>query len=720
MFVKNKTKLDFSKIPARKSPDYLKKIMRTVDRPDDREKVMRYLPLELGDVRLIKTNNILENYDWSDYEKIPEGIVEFVADPDYLHFLTKYILNLELLPYQLAILRMMWLKPFFMFIGSRGAAKSFLLAVYIVCRLIMHQGCRICVVGAALRQSLVVFNYVVNIWNNAPVLQDICGGSNAYPRRDINMHYWEVGLSKVTFLPLGDGETIRGQRANIVASDEFGSVNREVFETVVRGFAAVKSEGVTFNVAQAARNELKGLLPDDPENPDNSKENLGNILKGNQIIVSGTPSFEFNHFYKYFQYYRAIILSGGNKDELREQFPEFANEEDIDATEYCIVRLPYSELPPGLMDDSILSQGRATMDKFIFMMEYCACFARDSAGFFPASVVQRSTCPMEYPDGKKMTFYPCLELPKEIQCVMGIDPASESDNFAINIVAVFGSWRGTVYQWVTNRRDFEKLLRDKLVSSDIVDYQTFCIKKIRSLTHRFNIKLLVLDDGGGGLAIREGLKDPSKFVNAKDQPFLDMDDENTEAMDGLRILKMISFRDATWRRESHWGLKKDIELRKLLFPEFDIAKIALEEFKDEVMGKQETHDTIHDCWDELEQMKREMILIKHEITSITGQEKWDVPTAYGLSKELDKQKMKKDRFTSLLLANWGVRLLDTEDEMDKLHNPQHPHVGGVTSKSPIAEGQPMYYGVGAKKMKNGKYYTGGSGGSIYDINLSKN
>lgn len=714
MLVKAKTKVNYKHIPNVTDPKYMRKLKKAIENKEDVDVLLKYLPLEIGDAREIELERIFASHDWDDVEKTPEAIVQFVMDPDYLRFLTKYVLNLDLLPYQLAILRMMWTKPQLMFIGSRGAAKSFITAVYIVLRLLMHQNCRVCVVGAALRQSLVVFNYIVNIWNNAPVLQDICGGKDKGPKRDINMHYWNLGRSKATFLPLGDGETIRGQRANVICADEFSSIDPEVFETVVKGFAAVKSEGVYTNVHAAFRNKLMDEI--EPEDtPVVEPGNVKNILKGNQIILSGTPSFEFNHFYKYYKYYRAIILTGGKREKLKELFPDFDNKEDIDSSEYCIIRIPCTHLPPGLMDENIIAQSRATMDRSIFLMEYAACFTRDSAGFFPMSMIQRATCPIEFPDGNKHTFYPCLES-DGFSSVMGIDPASEADNFAINIVGMFGGWRGVVYQWTTNRKAFEAMLKEKILDPNIVDYHTFCIKHIRGLVRRFNVKLVVLDDGGGGVAIREGLRDPDKFLDSKDQAILDMDDENAEIMDGIHMLKMANFRSADWRREAHQGLKKDLSEKTLMFPEYNMIEIGKATFANQYLGHN-LIDDISDCVYEIEQCKKEMIMIKLETTA-NGTERWDVPNIKGPKTTGGDEVMKKDRFTSLLLANYGARTLNFENEIEALHQREMPTAAGVTRNTKLTnKDEPAYYGVGIRKMQNSKYYTGGS--SFYDVNFNR-
>ena len=52
-----------------------------------------------------------------------------------------------------------------------------MLALYILLRATFDQGVKIVVAGAGLRQSGLVFGAMQQIWDNAPVLQDINGGA---------------------------------------------------------------------------------------------------------------------------------------------------------------------------------------------------------------------------------------------------------------------------------------------------------------------------------------------------------------------------------------------------------------------------------------------------------------------------------------------------------------------------------------------------------------
>lgn len=656
------------------------------------------------DIRHHKFENMLLLPEWFNQDNIIENTAQLCRDPNYLHFLTKYILNINLLPFQCVILNMLWHKPLPMLIASRGAGKSYLLSVYIVLRALLHQGCKICVVGGSLRQSMVLFNYIQNIWDNAPILQDICGGKKNAPKRDIHICTWKCGDSVVNFLPLGNGEKIRGQRANVIISDEYASIPAQVFETVVRGFAAVKSDGVHLNVAKAYKGKIVKYLGN--ASAQEYSEAMDEILSkepaksktkldGNQIVIAGTASYRFNHFYKYFSYYRSIILSGGDPGILSREFPDMPIPEDLDSGKYGIIRLPYNKVPEGMMDSTILSQGRATMDPQIFDMEYGCIFPDDSEGFYLASWLQKCTCPIA---DRNIDFPPKIKGDKDKQYVMGIDPASEDDNFAINIVELNDTYRAVVYQWTTNRKDFEDAKRIGAIASDVNDYNTFIIRQIRDLCRRFSIALIVMDSGGGGISVREGLRDPDKLIDSRDEMILDMDDPMTQGLPGRRILKMIQFANYKWRVDSHHGLRKDILEQKILFPSYDIAVQTASEAKDISEGK--FYDTISDCYLEIEQCKQETTLIQHSQTDM-HREKWDIPKVAGVDSNSNKRYLKKDRFSSLLLSNWGCRIL--EEEPDIKSGRSYTQFGGTIQdwqNAPTGAFKSIYMGKGTAAVKN--------------------
>ena len=80
--------------------------------------------------------------------------------PEYFSFISKEIFNIEILPVQGLMLQELWNRKFPMLIASRGFGKSFVLSLYAMMRALLFQGRKIIVVGAAFRQSKVLFEYM--------------------------------------------------------------------------------------------------------------------------------------------------------------------------------------------------------------------------------------------------------------------------------------------------------------------------------------------------------------------------------------------------------------------------------------------------------------------------------------------------------------------------------------------------------------------------------
>ena len=217
-------------------------------------------------------------------------VIKIMRDPRYFQWTVKKLLNIELLPEQVVVLRELWTKAFPMYIASRGFGKSFLLAVYAILRCTLVPGTKIVIVGAAFRQSKVIFEYMDTIWKHAPLLRSICG-DNSGPRRDVDRCTMRINESWAMAVPLGDGSKIRGLRAHTIIADEFNSIPVDIYETVVAGFTAVSSDP-TGNVKEAAKRKRMQEKGEWSERMESSYQDR----RSNQSIISGTCGYDFAHF----------------------------------------------------------------------------------------------------------------------------------------------------------------------------------------------------------------------------------------------------------------------------------------------------------------------------------------------------------------------------------------------------------------------------------------
>jgi hypothetical protein len=117
-----------------------------------------WLRLNKEDVKDL--NNPLTDMSEWEQNNFHLHILKIMRNPKYLHWTVKQLLNIDLLPEQVVILQELWSKSFPMYIASRGFGKSFLLAVYATLRCLLVPGSKIVIVGAAFRQSKVIFEYM--------------------------------------------------------------------------------------------------------------------------------------------------------------------------------------------------------------------------------------------------------------------------------------------------------------------------------------------------------------------------------------------------------------------------------------------------------------------------------------------------------------------------------------------------------------------------------
>ena len=626
----------------------------------------------------------------ADRDDMLERIAWLMVRPEYFSFVCKYILNIELLPFQSLLLYEMWNRKFPMLIGSRGMGKSFILSVYPLLRALFMPRRKIVVVGAAFRQSKVLFEYMDTIWKNAPILRDLCG-SNSGPRRDVDRCVMHINQSTITCLPLGDGSKIRGQRANDIIADEFASIPRDIFENVVAGFAAVAASPSEKVKSKAKAKKAKELGVDIEV-----KESLI-TEKSNQIILSGTAYYDFNHFADYWKRYRRIVNSKGNPTKLKEVFGSDAPT-DFDWTEYSVIRMPVNTLPDGFMDDGQVSRAKATVHSGIYNMEYGACFTTDSQGFFKRSLLEGCTTtptkPVKLPSGE-VSFESLLKGSSEQRYIFGVDPASEVDNFSIVVLEVREDHRRIVHCWTTNRQQHKDKLKSKIVDED--DFYSYCAKKIRQLMQVFPCSEIALDAQGGGIAVMEALHDKDKIPEGEVAiwPVIDENKaKDTDDHSGLHILKLCQFAKADWLAEANHGLRKDFEDKILLFPFFDSASIGLSIEHDKVSGRK--YDTLEDCVMEIEELKDELSMIVMTQTT-TGRERWDTPEVKVAAGR--KNRLRKDRYSSLLMANMSARNLITKKGISKFNT-----IGGFAQKDSSSkfENEQLYHGPSwfAEKMQD--------------------
>lgn len=628
-------------------------------------------------------NHPFANMTRDEIERPHVHLLKVMRNPAFFAFTARHLFGkpdgsgaLEIAPFQQCILQELWYRQFPMLIGCRGLGKSFTLALYILLRLIFCQGSKVVIVASAFRQAKVVFEYIERIWYSSPVLRDLVSaqkgqrGRENGPRRDIDRCEFIIGDSVAIALPLGDGKKIRGLRATHIIGEEFGSIPEDVYAIVVQGFGSVTADPIQNMKDHARQRILKRLgLWSGEMDADEAKR-----VRGNQSVLSGTAYYSFNHFCKYWKEYKAIIETRGDPAKLAEVLkgeipPEF------NWRDYSIIRIPYELIPRGYMDAKTVARARQITHTTHFLMEYGACFAHDSEGFFRRSLIEK--CVAGNPDhpnppradscGGLIEFVASLRGRQGCRYIYGIDPASERDQFAVVIIEVWPDHRRVVYCWTTSKSDHRRRLKKSMVKDH--DFYRYCVRKIRDLMKVFPCERLMVDSGGGGVSLREAFGDPVGLEPGEKAIYEVVDPDpkkrkDTDDLPGEHILELVVFRDNAWVSEANHGMKKDMESQELVFPMLDSLALGMAMENDKAQGRvgeNEDGETVYQTYDTLEECMLEIDALKDELASIvitstsTGMERWDTPDTKTPGQKAGR--MRKDRYSALLMANMGARQL---------------------------------------------------------------
>jgi hypothetical protein len=413
-----------------------------------------------------------------------------------------------------------------------------------------------------------------------------------------------------------------------ILCDEYASIPEEIFQVVVRGFAAVSADPIEKARQIHMENQLikEGKI----------KEEDRRKTTSNKIIYAGTANYQFNHYYRLYSIHKAIINNKfiGSAEEINENFSsnhedDLALEGNLDYRDYAIIQVPYTGLPEGFMDEKQIIQAKATMPRALFSMEYECIFPTDSDGFFKRTLIKECTAGL---NNDKEPFSVELVGDPNYEYVMGVDPARKTDNFSISILKLAKDGKGykNVYCYSMNNKNW--------VTS---------VRKIRDLLSKFNIVRMAVDTGGGGLTVEDLLQN-AEILKSGEKPIWRFNDDEHVKFDGLHILDMVNF-TPSWIGEANYGLAADIEHKRILFPYRADSDIDFIEEDSSISSLD-----IFEPWDEIEEQINEVCKIVMTFTK-TGIQHFDLPNIPTGQQTKISLVQRKDRYSALLLSAYAAR-----------------------------------------------------------------
>jgi hypothetical protein len=320
-------------------------------------------------------------------------------------FTCELLTGIRLFPFQHMAIKSMMLTDYFLGIWSRGQSKSFTTGLFAALDATLNQGVHIGIISKSFRQSRMIFNKIEDIMKTPKASMF----SEAVTRISKNNDQWvmEIGRSKITALPLGDGEKLRGFRFQRMIIDEFLLMPERIYNEVIVPFLSVVEN-------PTERQEIHNLESKLIESG-KMREEERTQWPNNKIIGLSSASYKFEYLYKLYQQYENLIL----------------NPEKSDVAHRVIMHLSYDCAPTQLYDQSLIQQAKSTMSQSQFDREFGSLFTDDSSGYFKVS--KMAACTIE--DGRGQ----CVEVAGDPQAeyILSFDPSwsesESSDDFAMQV-----------------------------------------------------------------------------------------------------------------------------------------------------------------------------------------------------------------------------------------------------------------------------------------------
>lgn len=549
------------------------------------------------------------------------------------NFAINLLLGMELYPYQELAIRTMFLKDYFLGIWSRGGAKSYCAAWFIILYCLTHPGSRIGICSSNARQAKEIFQKIED-WATSPkgshLLQCIPKGKNGFSKRP---EAWTVriGQSFVAALPLGPG--IRGYRFNVIVIDELLLLTEKEINEIIKPFMVALVDPIEREKVRKAEDKLIefGKLSEEDRI----------IFPSNKLIGLSSASYKFEFLYKMFEDYKSLIFNDDAKD-----------------VSHAIMQLSYEMIPEGMFSKQVIEDAKRTYSTAQLGREYGAQFSDDSGGFFSAQKMQEATVEI----GERPTLKICGDRGKEY--ILGFDPnyndSESSDDFAICVIELDNKNKaGTV---VHNYALAKSTIKNRAIYFNYI-------------FNNFNIVYLIGDHAGGysfindlnnlGLLDRR-IRELEIDLNNKDKA-IGLSNTKASYQNG-GIFHSQSFNETGWIREANEFLQAHIERKKIRFGSKNIkdsdfgAQMALTipimglEYSLDSMNIMEEKLKLSDFisyQDELiDLVKKECALIEI-FTSATGHQRFDLPA--NLKRDRSPTRAKKDSYSAFLLAVWGMK-----------------------------------------------------------------
>ena len=593
---------------------------------------------ETGNQKLHKkfkniNQEILDTSGFIDEKKAKILLYKFLKENP--SFSSELITGVSLFPFQHMAIKAMMETDYFLGIWSRGMSKSFSTAIFAILDAILNQGVHIGIISKSFRQSKMIFRKIEEI-SRSPKAGFL---SQCINRISKTNDEWviEIGRSKITALPLGDGEKLRGFRFQRMIIDELLLMPEKILNEVILPFLSV----VENPTERQKLYDLESTLIKQGKMSEEDRYRWPN----NKIIGLSSASYKFEYLYKLYQQYESLILNSAEKDNAHR----------------VIMHFSYDCAPDQLYDQNLINQAKATMSQSQFDREFGAVFTDDSSGYFKVSKMALCTIP----DGEGQAVEVIGD--PTAQYILAFDPSwSESDgsdDFSMQLIKINPEKRNgvVVHSYALSGTNLKKH-----------------IEYIHYLIAHFNI-VSIVGDYNGGVQFINSCNESEIFKKAGIKlDMFDADFDNPQEYDkalrdarnqyNISTRKIVHLRkpSSAWIRYANESLQAAFDHKRIWFAgaamdeaynKQRLANIPIQTLKfsrhdDEKESGARQIDFIEQLKDNVELIKVQCALIQVN-TSAQGTQSFDLPL--NLKKQRGADKARKDSYSTLVLGNWMMQ-----------------------------------------------------------------
>lgn len=551
-------------------------------------------------------------------------------------FTTELLTGIELFPFQHMAVKAMMENDYFLGIWSRGMSKSFSTGIFALLDACINQGVHIGIISKSFRQSKMIFRKIEDIAQDPKAeLFRQCLGKISKSNDEWSM---QIGSSRITALPLGDGEKLRGFRFQRIIIDELLLMPEKVLNEVIMPFLAVVENPTERQRIKDAEDAMiaAGKMTEEERTE----------WPSNKMIGLSSASYKFEYLYKMYQAYENMIFNPGAKNNGRR----------------CIMQFSYECAPKALYDENLVSQARGTMSQSQIDREFNAQFTDDSAGYFKIS--KMADCTIE--DGES----PAVEIAgdPDAQYILSFDPSwsesEASDDFAIQVIKLLPEEKKGVI-----------VHSYALPGTNLKSHITY----FKYLMDHFNIIMIVGDYNGGVQFINscnesEIFRKDNLEIGVFDADFNNPHDyvkDLKTARRGYNLTekKICLLRKpvSVWIRTANEMLQTAFDRKKLYFAatamddnyseqrakNIPIENLKFSKYEDEKNKGAKKIEFIEHQKDMIDLTKAECALIQ-VTTSAGGTQNFDLPS--NLKRQKGTDRPRKDSYSALVLGNWGMNI----------------------------------------------------------------